>query len=313
MKKQIIIWSLLLCLLLSACGKAAPQAVSERAVTFTDDLGREVTVDHPQRVAALLGSFAQIWQLAGGQVAATANDAWEDLGLDLSEDTVNLGGKENLSLELLLSAEPDLILASTNTRQNVEWRDMLEATGIPVAYFEVAEFEDYLRMLKICTDITGNPDRYQSYGVEVRTQIGQVLERSRTRLEASPAPTVLSLTASASFVKAKNSEGNVLGTMLKALGCINIADSDSMLLEELSMEHILACDPDHIFIVQRGDDTEGMRAYVSSYLMEHPAWNKLTAVKAGNVHFMEKELYSLKPNQRWGEAYEKLEDLLSHE
>lgn len=313
MKKQIIIWSSLLCLLLSACGKAAPQAVSERAVTFTDDLGREVTVDHPQRVAALLGSFAQIWQLAGGQVAATANDAWEDLGLDLPEDTVNLGGKENLSLELLLSAEPDLILASTNTRQNVEWRDMLEATGIPVAYFEVAEFEDYLRMLKICTDITGNPDRYQSYGVEVRTQIGQVLERSRTRLEASPAPTVLSLTASASFVKAKNSEGNVLGTMLKALGCINIADSDSMLLEELSMEHILACDPDHIFIVQRGDDTEGMRAYVSSYLMEHPAWNKLTAVKAGNVHFMEKELYSLKPNQRWGEAYEKLEDLLSHE
>lgn len=313
MKKQIIIWSLLLCLLLSACGKAAPQAVSERAVTFTDDLGREVTVDHPQRVAALLGSFAQIWQLAGGQVAATANDAWEDLGLDLPEDTVNLGGKENLSLELLLSAEPDLILASTNTRQNVEWRDMLEATGIPVAYFEVAEFEDYLRMLKICTDITGNPDRYQSYGVDVQTQIGQVLERSRTRLEASPAPTVLSLTASASFVKAKNSEGNVLGTMLKALGCINIADSDSMLLEELSMEHILACDPDHIFIVQRGDDTEGMRAYVSAYLMEHPAWSKLTAVKAGNVHFMEKELYSLKPNQRWGEAYEKLEDLLSHE
>ena len=46
-------------------------------VTFTDDLGREVTVDHPQRVAALIGNFTDVWQLAGGDVVAVASDSWE--------------------------------------------------------------------------------------------------------------------------------------------------------------------------------------------------------------------------------------------
>ena len=53
---------------------------------FQDALGREVTVQEPKRVACLLGSFAQVWQLAGGEVIATADDAWDDLGLELPEE-----------------------------------------------------------------------------------------------------------------------------------------------------------------------------------------------------------------------------------
>ena len=80
MKKRLSAIFLVLCLLLSACGGAG-ENVSETAVTFTDDLGRGVTVDRPQRVAALLGSYAQIWMLSGGTVCATADDAWEDLDM----------------------------------------------------------------------------------------------------------------------------------------------------------------------------------------------------------------------------------------
>ena len=47
----------------------------QQPYTFTDDLGREVTIDKPQRAAALLGSFADIWYLAGGEVIASADDA----------------------------------------------------------------------------------------------------------------------------------------------------------------------------------------------------------------------------------------------
>lgn len=89
---------ILLVSLLCGCGNAAAPAASESntAVTFTDDLGRTVTVDDPQRVAALLGSFAQVWMLAGGEVIATADDAWDDLNLDLPEDAVNLGDRKSV-------------------------------------------------------------------------------------------------------------------------------------------------------------------------------------------------------------------------
>lgn len=307
MKKWIIL--LLAAVLLSGCtGAAAPEG-EPAFFGFTDDLERVVEIQQPKRVACLLGSFAQVWQLAGGEVAATADDAWDDLQLELSEECVNLGNTKELSLELLLSAQPDFVLASANTRQNVEWMETLEAAGIPVAYFDVADFEGYLRLLDLCTDLTGRKDLFEQYGMEVQRQINAVREKAESR---GTAPKVLCMRASASMVTVKNSEDNVLGEMLKSLGCINIADSDSSLLENLSLEKILEEDPDFIFVVQRGDDTAGMKAYVEAMMQENPAWQQLTAVREGRLYFMDKNLYNLKPNHRWGEAYEKLEVILEN-
>ena len=39
--------------------------------------------------------------------------------------------------------------------------ETLEAAGINVAYFEVNDFQDYLEVLRICTDITGRKDLYE--------------------------------------------------------------------------------------------------------------------------------------------------------
>lgn len=315
MKIRSIGLLLLVCCLLSGCSSQKTPYTPEpshTAVTFTDDLGRTVTVSNPQRVAALLGSFAEVWQLAGGQIIATADDAWDDFALELPEDAVNLGGTKHLSLELLLAANPDFILASTNTRQNLEFRETLEATSIPVAYFDVFDFEDYLRLLDVCTEITGCKDRYETYGTAVEKEIQGVVEKSRLRLQNREAPKVLFLRASASSVHVKNSEGVILGDILKALGCINIADSDATLLENLSMEQILEADPDFIFVVQQGDNATGTREYVRQFLQEHPAWAQLTAVKNGNVHFMEKSLFGLKPNHRWGQAYAEVEEILAN-
>lgn len=325
MKVKFLIFPLVLALFLSACGPAASettaletQAAETQAaetlpasLTFTDDLGRSVTVEDPQRVAVLLGSFAQIWQLSGGQVIAAPDDAWEDLALELPEDAVNLGSLKNLSLELLLSSQPDFIIASSRTRQHLQWQEPLEKTGIPLAYFDVADFPDYLRMLEICTGITGRQDLYQENGLAVQQQIQQVIESSQARLAGKEPPKVLLLSAAASFLKARNSQGNVMGPMLKNLGCENIADSDTMLLEELSMEHILLADPDYLFIVPRGDNLEGAKALIEQTLTSHPAWNKLSAVQKNQVFYMDKTLYNLKPNNRWGEAYEKLEAILA--
>ena len=308
MKRTICI--LLICsLLLAGCGNSIAVSPTQ-AFSFTDDLGRQVTVNDPQRVAALLGSFAHLWHLAGGSVCATADDAWDDFNLNLPEDTINLGKTKALNLELLLAAQPDFVLASTNTQQNIRWMETLENANIAVAYFDVSDFNDYLRVLKICTQITGRDDLYEENGTKVQQQIDDAISRSVSRIEEYGAPVVLSLRASASSMHAKKSEGNVLGQMLKNLGCINIADSNNALLENLSIEYILLADPQFIFIVRHGDDLEGTQATVEQFIAENPAWNELTAVKNGNVFFMEKELFSLKPNNRWGEAYEILEAIL---
>lgn len=304
--KKIFSAALLLTLLtVLLCGcESGGQSAS--GYTFTDDLGRTVTVTSHDRTAALLGSYADMWVLAGGSVCASADDAWEDFNLDMPSDAVNLGGTKSLSFEGLLSSKPDLVLASTNTPQHLEWQQNLENAGITVAYFNVLGFADYLRMFKICTDITGNHEAYDTYGTQLKTKIEEIIGRNADK----PTQRVLVLRVSAGSIRAKNSEGTVLGEMLSDFGCENIADSDKSLLENLSVESIALANPDRIFLVQVGDDIEGTQRNVENMFAENPLWGTLDAVKNNCVHYMEKRLYNLKPNAHWAEAYEKLEEIL---
>ena len=289
----------------SACVKKNQPAV-KNGYTFTDDLGRSVTVNSPGRTAVLLGSFVDVWLLAGGEICAAPNDAWEDYDFDLPESTVNLGGTKELNLELLLNAKPDFVIASANSVHHLEWRETLERAGITTAYFKVSDFDDYLRMLKICTDITGNAQAYQEYGLSQKTQIDEIISRCKGRKQQK----ILLLRSSAARIRAKNSYNNVMGEMLMNLGCINIADGSSTLLDDLNIESIAIQDPEKIFIVEVADEPEKIRECVENFFNENPLWKELSAVKSGNVWFMEKKLYNMKPNAEWAEAYEKLEKIL---
>lgn len=301
MKKILII--ICIVLLLSACAK---KAESQDSFIFTDDLSREVSVSSHDRTAALIGSLAQIWMLSGGDVVACPDDGWNDLNLDLTEETVNLGKISKLSLESLIQANPDFILASPNNNQQLTWKENFESMGISTAYLEVYDFNDYLHVLDIFTMMTGRRDLYEKYGENVEKEINKILLQKR-----NDSPKVLCMLASNAYFKAKNSESSIMGAMLRDLGCINLADSEASLLENLSIEYILKEDPEYIFITQRGDDEEGMKNYVSSYFEEHPLWKELKAVKNGNVYFMDKTLYNLKPNNRWAEAYRGLLEVLN--
>ena len=300
----------LLCSMIFLCSCAPNESSSADTVNFTDALGREVKVSkNPKRVAALLGSFADIWLLAGGEVCATADDAWEDFGLSL-DGVLNIGGAHSPSLELLISSDPELVIASASTASNVEMKDTLEAMGITVAYFDVTHFEDYLSMLDICTDITGRKDLYEQNGLQIKEQIDTIKESYRNADIPENERRVLLLRAATTFVKAKGSEGTVLGEMLHDMGCINIADSDASLLENLSVEAVIREEPYHIFVVTMGSDTDKAKNTLEKMISENPAWGTLEAVESGRLHIMDKKLFNLKPNARFAEAYETLANIL---
>ena len=305
-----IISILLLGSMVFLCACAPSENSSADTVSFTDALGREVKVSkNPKRVAALLGSFADIWLLAGGEVCATADDAWEDFGLSL-DGVVNIGGAHSPSLELLISSDPDLVIASASTASNVEMKDTLEAMGITVAYFDVTHFEDYLSMLDICTDITGRKDLYEQNGLQIKAQIDAIKESYQNADIPENERKILLLRAATTFVKAKGSEGTVLGEMLYDMGCVNIADSDASLLENLSVEAVIREEPYHIFVVTMGSDTDKAKNTLEKMISENPAWGTLEAVESGRLHIMDKKLFNLKPNARFAEAYETLANIL---
>lgn len=304
--KRLLAFLLCIVLLFGAlsCAQNEPKPEVEQKdnVTFTDALGRKVHIKkNPERVAALLGSFADIWMLAGGSLCAAAEDAWEDFGLAL--DAVNLGGAHSPSLEKLIAAAPDLVLASASTASNVEIEDALEAMGIAVVYFDVDNFDDYLHMLDLCTELTGRKDLYQQNGLVLKEEIDAIKTAYQNADLSEKEQRILLLRASSSTVKAKGSRGTILGEMLADIGCINIADRDTTLLENLSVEEVIREEPYRIFVVTMGSNTEAAHESLKNMIKENPAWSTLEALESGRLYIMDKTLFNLKPNRRWAEAY----------
>ena len=199
---------------------------------------------------------------------------------------------------------------SASTASNVEMKEILENSGITVAYFDVDCFEDYLLMLDICTDITGRKDLYETNGAGLEAQIKAIRDECINAPLTEKQRTVLLLRASSGSVKAKGSRGTILGEMLADLGCINIADSDKTLLDTLSVESVIRQEPYRIFVVTMGDDTEKAIDNLTRMMQENPAWGTLEAVRENRLHVMDRKLFNIKPNAKWAESYEKLSEIL---
>ncbi|MDR2931753.1 MAG: ABC transporter substrate-binding protein [Oscillospiraceae bacterium] len=306
MKKALPALCILLCLFFSGCAPDISGASGAGgAVSFTDALGHTVSVDSPQNVAAVMGSFAETWLLAGGALAAYTQDALDERVLDIGDDAVNLGLMKSPSVELIIENGIDFVILSANIAEHCDLYDILSGAGITTAYFSVETFDDYLDMLAICTGITGRGDLYKENGLDVRAQIDAAIARGR---DESP-PSVLFIRSYSTGAKAKGSD-NMTGIMLRDLNCANIADSADSLLEELSMEVIIEADPDFIFVTTMGASDEKALEALKDGIQSNPAWAGLSAVQNGRYHVLPKELFHLKPNNRWGESYTMLADLL---
>lgn len=313
LKNALLMLILASAMILTGCGSKADNAVNGNAdasgsssYTFTDALGRIVTVNSHERVASLLGSFSDVWLTAGGSLVAAADETWDNVDEQLPDSVIKLGGIQNINVELLIAAKPDFVIASAYTDAHVALKDVLENAGICVAYFYVTTFEDYLDMLKICTDITGRTELYQQNGVQVAEQIDRI-KRERITTEQ---PRILFLRAASTNVKAKASEDTVGTQILKDLNCVNIADSDSALKDNLSVEAIVKAEPDYIFVTTQGSKTQAAMDNVDKLFKSNPVWSSLTAVKNNRYYVLDKKLFNNKPNKRWGEAYQQIADIL---
>lgn len=285
-------------------------ATAPAEYTFTDDAGASVTVSNPQRVVACMGSFANIWELAGGTLVGASDDAFASYDLT-SENVAKIGDFSNINLESLIALDPDFVIMTSGSggrggdSSQLDHKAALEASGIPVAYFEVSTLDDYLRMLRICCDITGRDDLYAENGEAVAGAIDRIVQD----VPEGSAPSVLLMTTFSGGVRVQNS-GTMTGTMLAALGAKNIADENPSLLKDLNMESVIERNPDYIFIVPMGNNAEAAQAALKKLTDENPAWATLSAVEQGRCIMLDAPHFLYKPNSNWDESYQILFDAL---
>lgn len=303
-------------------------AVAAFSFTFTDDLGRTVTVVSPRHVAVLEGSLAAVWQLSGGTVesatgdaftepaalsaadAVRLNDVWHtdafrkhDPGVLTNSASVrNVGSMMSPNSELIVGADTDFIIMSANISGHKKLLPLFERAGIPCAFFKYETFTDYLSLLHTFSQITGNSTAYEIHGTRVQTAVTSVIDQSRLNRK-NKKPAILLIRAYGGGAGVKNSTNNMTGALLADLGTVNIADSDFALNENLSIEKVIADDPEYIFITTMGTDEQKAVQGLNSQLASNPAWNALSAVKNNHCYILPRELFHLKPGDRWYDCY----------
>ena len=309
MKKLCLILCILIlvpfCVSLSSCNENEAEG---KYITFSDSAGNVISLDErPKRVAVLFSSFAEIWTLSGGEVYATVYESVERGIVPEGTSLVDSGAGKTVSTELLISLNPDLVIGSCDIPAQVKCADILKKAGIPCALMRVESFDDYLNMLNICTDITGNRDAYKKYGTDIKKEIDNVLSSVPKNQEK---PKILFIRGGSTprSVKAKNHENNFVCYMLRELNTYNIADNAPLLLDGLSLEEILREDPCMIFLSTMGDEAaarENLDAIMSS-----EGYASLSAVKNGRVYYLPKDMFQYKPNAKWAEAYQYLSEII---
>lgn len=290
----------------SAPESASSQLESAGEVSITDSNGSQITLDtSAPRVVATYGSFAEAWLLAGGELCGVTQDALEQRDLGLPEDIAVVGTVKEPNAEEIIALEPDLVLLASDITAQADIRDVLENAGLACAFFQVDTFADYAFMMEQLCAVTGREDLYE----ENVTQVGQQIEEAQANAAlSSTRPNVLLIRAFSTGIKAKTDD-ELAGAILKDLGAHNIADDHPSMLEDLSLEEVIAADPDYIFVTTMGDEQKALD-YLNGLIQQNPAWSELSAVKEDRYVVLPKDLFHYKPNNRWGESYQYLGEIL---
>lgn len=305
MKKISLFIILLFILILTGCKNNTIN--NEYYYKFVDSNNTTITLkEKPKNVAILFSSFVEIYNIAGGETNITVQESITRGLVNNDVILVDSGAGKVINTETLVAAQPDFVIGSLDISAQVKTCEFLNDLNIPSALFKVETFDDYLKVLKILCEITGNNNNYETYGLDVKNNINNILNN----IDKSQTKKILFIRSgsSSSSCKAKNKDLHFACIMLDEIGTYNIADEAKILLDGLSVEEILLNEPDYIFVSIMGDLDAGIK-YVTD-LFNSKTYNNLKAIKNNNYYFLPKDLFQYKPNHRWDQAYKYLVDII---
>ncbi len=260
---------LLVCLVSGAWGQA---------VTVRDSLDRPVTLRAPAaRVVSLNPSATEsLFGIgAGDRVAGvTSYCTWPAE----AARKPNVGGytSESISLELLLSLKPDLVV--TGGPVHVSIRRSLDALGIPYYVFEPASVEQTLECLSDLGTLTGRTAGAESRIralrgdlAEIDAKVASIPAGSRTRVFWEVYDEPLMTCGGSSF----------LHELILRAGGINVFAELETPWALVSPEEVVRRSPE--VILAADDHSPG---FTAREISRRPGWGSLPAVRTGRVYLL---------------------------
>ena len=275
-------------------------------ITLIDGIDNEVTISkNLQRVIVLQNSILDLWYMVGGTAIARVSG---DTNVPKEAEEIEIvGSLGSPNLETIIALQPDLIIMPSNMSAHIEMQDVFKQNNIEHFYVDYSLYTDFIDYLDLFSRLNGTEGMFKTEIAQIQSNIQQSIARVSEQEKAK----VLIIFATSRSARSQLL-GGLVGDMINMLGAINIAEQTEIIgsdYVEFSMERVVERDPDFILITTMGDEQQAKERVAQDIESNH-AWAALRAVKEGNVHYLDKDLYLFKPNARYDEAIEKLAQLL---
>lgn len=283
--------------------EAPAASPAPQTLTFTDGLGREITLNGPaQRIISIAPSNTEILFAIGAGDQVLGRDQLSDYP-ETAKGVTDVGPAfDTLNTELIVSLKPDLVLAAEiNPPEQVK---TLEDLGLTVYYLNNPHtLEEMYGNLEIVAQLTGHEQEAATLIESLKERVAAVDEKIAT---ISSRPSVFYEIDSTDPAKPFTAGKDTFITLLiDRAGGYNIA-SDLKDYPQMSLEQIVAADPAFIIL---GDARYGV---TPESIAQRPGWQNLSAVKNGNVVPFNDDLVS-RPGPRLVDALEELAKVLRPE
>jgi iron complex transport system substrate-binding protein len=281
---------------LGICSAAAPPFAftAQNALTtpaparatkaFTDDSGANVAVPVPvQRIVSLAPNLTETVYALGLEDKLAADTTYCDTPA-AAKDKPHVGGPANPSLEAIVAAHPDVVLATTMTsRESV---DALRKLGVAVYFTDPHTVRAMLDTTQRIAELTGAPEK----GAELVASLQARLDSLHVMLAEQPLRHVLFVVWEDPLI--------ISGQYTFVADALKWAGSESAILTtqdwpQVSMEEVLRIEPDYIVLTPNHAETDNSKEVAT--LQARPVWRELRAVKLGRIALADEEFIRPSP------------------
>lgn len=257
---------------LTTCLLLTPAIAADTARTVTDDRGRTVRLDAPaQRIIGLAPHITEnLFAIgAGQQLVGTVN--YSDYP-EAAEAVPRIGSHGALDMEQIIALKPDLIISwvSTSNRKQAE---RLEAMGFTVYYSDSHTFDALASTFERIGHLTGQDANAKQLAEHFRQRIASLHAQYA---DAAPVTVFYQVWDQPLMTV---SDQHLIAKAIALCGGVNIFGGLDALIPRISIENVLASNPEVII-------AGGMGEANHDWLKAWARWPELNAVRNDHLQFI---------------------------
>jgi iron complex transport system substrate-binding protein len=269
-------------------------------VTLTDDAGRELVLDEgPMRIVSLAPSNTEIvcaLEACDRLVGVTDFDDFPPEVADVDAVVI----EATVDVELVVAAEPDLVLAAGNEITPTAVIDQLDQLGLPVLVLYPSSLDGVYADIELVGAALGRAEEAAGLVAEMEGRVDRVVDA----VAGAPRPLTLYEVFHAEGTTYTAGDGSFLASLIELAGGTPLTgDAQGV----IGTEDLVAADPELILLGTASyDPSLAEPGTAVATVAARPGWGDLAAVRDGAVVPYLEDIVTTRPGPRIVDGLEAL-------